>query len=91
MRQKKYSVKLSAWTIGAQQINQQINERKAESSKAFTPYDFSVMLPLPRQPVQQPKTQSAYCAHFVIKLYDYIHYEKYAVYVSDFKKQQRAN
>ena len=60
--------------IGAQQINQQINVRKAESSKAYLHCIFSVMLPLPRQPVQQPKTQSADCARFDIKHYAYIHY-----------------
>ena len=35
---------------------------------------ISAILPLPRQPVQQPKTQSADCARFDIKHYAYIHY-----------------
>ena len=36
--------------------------------------EISAMLPLPWQPAHQPKTQSAYCARFIIKHYEFIHY-----------------
>ena len=63
------------WLLYRGTANQSANQRKkAETSKAQVRCIFSVIQPLPRQPPQQPKIQSAYRARFVIKHYDSIHY-----------------
>ena len=70
------------WLLYRGTANQSANQwkkRRSRRSFVWPPLVhciFSVMLPLPRQPVQQPKTQSADCARFDIKHYAYIHYGK---------------
>ena len=58
------------WLLhGGPKINPQIDWVEAVSKDSEHLLYFSAMPALLRQPVQQPKTQSAYCACFIMKHY----------------------